>query len=154
MHSARAGETCTHARAMWEGTAYGGRGRQRGGATARNTSAAANGIGHDACPACPDRGGDASGADRTLARRYIACTNALLAMAEAAPGGMHGPAEACATSNACARALPRVWQERGDVQQRSTRAYDPSSALYKADVSTHHARVVYLSPADNSSRPV
>jgi hypothetical protein len=143
MHSAREGDTCTHARAMWAGTAYGGRGRQgrqRGGATACNTSAAANGIGHDACPACPDRGGDASGADRTWARRYTASTHALRAMAEAVPGGMHGPLEACATRNACARALPRIWQGRGAVQQRRTRAYDPSSALYTADVSTHHAR--------------
>ena len=122
---------------MWAGTAYGSRGRQgrqRGGVTARNTSAAANGIGYDACPACPNRGGDASGADRTWARRYTACTHALRAMAEATPGGLHGPLEACA------RALPHIWQEQGAIQQCRTRAYDPSSALHTADVSTHHAR--------------
>jgi hypothetical protein len=34
----------------------------------------------------------------------------------------------------------RVWHERGDVPQRITHAYDPSSALHKAHGSTPHSR--------------
>ena len=42
--------------------------------------------------------------------------------------------------DACARALHRVWQERGDVQQRITHAYDPSSEVHTADGSTYRSR--------------